>query len=265
MKASLIRQKNKYFGIIYDDVLKHKPIREIHQDLLKATVHENKTIEAYFHKLANRAKKLDKGAGSYYGAGGLDVLAAALLNMFSTNAENYKATVLINSEIRKYESEHKAEILQNAWKMNRKDGKIFYIASKHADSAKDHEPYQGKIYVDRYWHNYDTDGRLGEYIKKHNIQTVQWVTGKPVWFITRPNCRHYFVNYTIDQVLNGKYHVPNRKIGDTRLQTPRGVNLEYYENRLRMLLELQRKHDTPLLRKQIAKTRLLISKWKKHF
>lgn len=265
MKNQLLNQKNKYFAAIYDGVLKHKPIRDIHNDLLRVTVNPNKTVLAYFQKLANRAKKLDKGAGAYYGAGGLEVLAVALVNLFMKRADNYNATVLINSEIRRYESEHKAEILQNAWKQNRLDGKIFYIASKHADSAADHAPYQGKIYVDRYWHNYDTDGRLGKFIKDNNIQTVQWVTGKPVWFITRPNCRHYFVNYTINEVLDGKYHVPNRKIGDKRLQTPAGANLEYYENRLKMLEELYRRYKIPLLKKQIDKTRLLIAKWKKLF
>ena len=264
MKNSLLNQKNKYFGVIYEDVLKHKPIRQIHEDLLKATINSNKTLEAYFHRLANRAKKLDKGAGEYYGAGGLDVLAVALINLFSKNANNYEATVLINSEIRKYESEMKAEILKNAWKENRLNGKIFYVASKHADSAKDHEPWQGRIYVDRYWHNYDTDGRLGKFIRENNIQTAQWVTGKPVWFITRPNCRHYFTNYTIEQILSGKYRIPNRKIGDRRLQTPAGVNLEYYENRLKMLLTLYKKHPTALLKKQIKKTRLLITKWRRN-
>lgn len=265
MKNQLLNQKNKYFGVIYDGVLKHKPIREIHQDLLKATINPNKTLAIYFHKLANKAKKLDKGPGEYYGGLGLIVLADGLINLFSKNANNYEATVLINSEIRKYESEQKAVILENAWKQNRKDGKIFYVASSHADSAKDHKPYQGKIYVDRYWHNYDTDGSLGKFIREHNIQTAQWVTGAPVWFITRPNCRHYFVNYTVEQILSGKYHIPNRKIGNRRLQTPAGVNLEYYENRLRMLLTLYKKYPTTLLKKQIDKTRLLIAKWKKLF
>jgi len=220
---------------------------------------------AYAGKVADKAKKLDKGVGQYYSAGGLDVLAVAIVKLFSKDAVNYKATVIADSEVRKFESEQKAEILVNSWKENRKDGKIFYIASKHVDSAQDHKDWQGKIYVDRYWHNYETDGRLGKFIREHNIQTVQWVTGNPVWFVTRPNCRHYFETYTVEQVLKGKYHIPNRKIGDRRLQTPRNANIEYYENRLKMLESLYKQYKTELLRKQIEKTKILISKWKKNF
>jgi len=245
--------------------LKHKPVRDIHRDLFKVTINPNKPLLAYCVKLTNRAKKLDKGAGQYYGTGGLDVLAISLLNLFMTDATNYKAVKIINSEVRKFESETKAEILTNAWKENRKNGRIFYVASSHKDSAKDHAPWQGKIYVDRYWHNYDNTGELEKFIRDNDIKTVQWVTGAPVWFITRPNCRHYFETYTINQVLDGKYKIPHRKIGDRRLQTPREANLQYYEDRLRLLETMYRKFATPNLKRQIEKTKLLIAKWKKAF
>lgn len=265
MKNNLLNQKNRYLATIYEDVLKHKPVREIHQDLFKITINPNKPLLAYMVKIANRAKKLDKGPGNYYGTGGLDILAVAIFQLFTTDATNYNADKLINSEVRKYESEQKAEIISNAWKENRKNGKIFYIASKHKDSAKDHKDWQGKIYVDRYWHNYDTDGKLAKFINKNHIRTAQWVTGAPVWFITRPNCRHYFTTYSIDDVLSGSYKIPNRKIGDRRLQTPRDANLQYYQDRLRLYTTLYKKHPTPLLKKQIEKTKLLIEKWKKAF
>lgn len=263
MKATLLMQKNKYLATIYKSVLEHKNIREIHKELLKVTLNPNKPLLAYMSKIAKQAKKLDKGKGQYYGTGGLDVLAVSILNLFRDKHTNDKSTVLINSEVRKYESESKAEILTNAWKENRKNGKIFYVASQHADSAKDHEPWQGRIYVDRFWHNYDTDGTLSDYIRRNGIRTVQWVTGKPVWFITRPNCRHYFTTYTIDQILGGQYKVPTRKIGDKRLQTPRDSTLQRYEDRLRLLFTLYQKHPTRLLELQIQKTKLLIAKWKK--
>ena len=266
MKNQLTNQKNKYLTIIYDGVLKHKPVRDIHRDLFKATINPNKPLLAYMVKIANRAKKLDKGAGQYYGTAGLDVLAMAIFSLFTTDATNYKATKLINSEVRKFESEQKFVILTNAWKENRMNGKIFYIASSHADSAEDHKDWQGKIYVDRYWHNYaDSEGRLEKFIRDNGIRTAQWVTGKPVWFITRPNCRHYFVNYSIEDVLRGKYKIPRRKVGNRKLQTPRDVNLQYYEDRLALYEMLYRKHPTPTLKKQIEKTKLLITKWKKLF
>ena len=216
-------------------------------------------------KLSNRVKKLDKGAGQYYGDGGLDILAVAILSLFSKQAVNYNASKIVHSEVRKYESEQKIEILDNEWKNNRKNGRLFYIASSHKDSAKDHEPWQGKIYVDRFWHNYDYDGKIGEFIRENNIRTVQWVTGAPVYFITRPNCRHYFTTHTVEEVLNGEFKIPKRKIGDKRLQTPRDANLQYYEDRLRLLTTMYRKYPTPNLKRQIDKTRLLVSKWKKQF
>ena len=186
MKATLLIQKNRYLGAIYKSVLEHKSVRDIHRELLKVTINPNKPLLAYMVKLSHRVHKLDKGAGNYYGTGGLDILAVAILNMFRDKQVNERSTVLINSEVRKFESENKAEIISNAFKENRKNGKIFYVASQHADSAKDHAPWQGKIYVDRFWHNYDTDGSIGDYIRRNGIRTVQWVTGKPVWFITRP-------------------------------------------------------------------------------
>ena len=243
-------------------MLQHKPVREIHADLFKVTVNPNKTLLAYAIKLANRAKKLDRGAGAYYTIG-LDVLAVAVMKLFMTDAMNYKATKLVNSEVRRFESERKAEILTNEFKNNRMSGKIFYIASQHKDSAPDHAPWQGRIYVDRYWHNYDTDGRLEKFIRDKGIRTVQWVTGSPVWFITRPNCRHYFVNYSIDDVLNGKYKIPRRLIGDTRLQTPQEANEEYYLDRLKLYEMMYKKHPSQTLKDQINKTRLLVAKWKK--
>lgn len=264
MKKNLLNQKNQYLTIIYSDTIQHKSIRDIHRDLFKATINPNKVLLGYMIKLSNRVKKLDKGKGQYYDTG-LDVLAIAILSLFSKQAVNYAASKIVHTEVRKYESEQKIEILDNAWKENRKNGRIFYIASSHSDSAKDHEPYQGKIYVDRYWNNYDTDGKLSEFIRNNGIKTVQWVTGAPVYFITRPNCRHYFTTYTIDEVLNGKYKVPHRKIGDRRLQTPRDANLQYYEDRLRLLTNMYKKYPTPNLKRQIEKTKILIAKWKKLF
>lgn len=218
---------------------------------------------AYALKLANRVKKLDKGAGQYYGTGGLDVLAVAILQLYSKQAVNYNASKVVHYEVRKFEDKRKVEILEDAFKENRVNGRIFYVASKHADSAADHKDWQGRIYVDRYWHNYDTDGRLAKYIRDNDIKTVQWVTGKPVWFVTRPNCRHYFTEYDIESVLSGRYSIPNRKIGDRRLQTPADANLQYYQDRLRLLYTMYGKYKTDLLKHQIDKTKLLITKWKK--
>lgn len=255
MKASLLTQRDNYLAIIYRDVLEHKPITEIHNNLIKATVNPNKALLSYVLRLSNRAKRFDKGKSM-----DTDILAIAILQMFQVSAIQYGSTVLINSQVRKHESEGKSETLINVWEENRQTRKIFYVASRHGDCAEDHKDYQGKIYVDRYWHNYDTDGKIAQYVRANNIRTVQWVVGEPVWFLTRPNCRHYFTSYTPEQILGGKYHVPRRKIGNRKLQTPKGARLNYYEQRLKTLIGLRRVHTTDLITRQINKTKVLITK-----
>lgn len=76
------------------------------------------------------------------------------------------------------------------------DGTIFYLCSYHTPVAEDHKPYQGKIYVDRYWRSLISDDlyvAVLRYIKKNDIVTVQEIMGPPVYLTTRPYCRHYFI------------------------------------------------------------------------
>ena len=84
-------------------------------------------------------------------------------------------------------------------------GIIFYLASEHADSADDHAPYQGKVYVLENWESKITDSETREkvrnFIREKDIRTIEWVKGEPVWFNTRPNCRHYFIPITIEQAM----------------------------------------------------------------
>lgn len=215
----------------------------------------NKPLLAYTLKVANKVKKLDRKDGN------IDLLAASIITMFMKDAVNYKANVIINKTIRDNESVMKDEIIENYFKEGRQTGKIFYIASSHKDSAEDHKPYQGKIYVDAYYNRHNQE--LIDYVKNNNIRTVQWVTGKPVYFITRPHCRHYFVAYTFDEIKGGRYHIPKRKVGDKEMQTPRDANIEYYEDRLKMLQALYKVKPTEKLKAHILKTKILISKWKK--
>ena len=86
---------------------------------------------------------------------------------------------------------------------------IFYLASHHANPAQDHEFWEGKLYVDRFWRNTVHATYPGELIKKierfiksNDIKTVQWVTGFPVYFITRPYCKHFFIPVPTQEVLS---------------------------------------------------------------
>lgn len=82
---------------------------------------------------------------------------------------------------------------------------IFFLCSKHSNPALDHKDYQGKIYVDRYWRQ-KVSGKdyyaVLSYIKNHKVETVQKIMGPPVYLITRPYCKHYFIPQDTSTVLH---------------------------------------------------------------
>lgn len=88
------------------------------------------------------------------------------------------------------------------------DPTIFYLCSHHANPAQDHEFWEGKLYVDRFWRNtvqgiYPEDKikQIEKFIKSEHIHTVQWVTGFPVYMVSRPYCKHFFIAVPTTEVL----------------------------------------------------------------
>lgn len=83
---------------------------------------------------------------------------------------------------------------------------VFYLCSWHGDCAKDHADYQGKLYYDRFWRHYIKDKKLKteiqSFISDNGLRSMQWVTNKPVWLITRPNCRHYFARVSVNEAFS---------------------------------------------------------------
>ena len=81
----------------------------------------------------------------------------------------------------------------------------FFLCSYHLNSAKDHAPWQGKVYIDEGWKDYVRDetirAKIQAYIYNHKIKTVQWVMGSPVYMCIRPNCKHYMEPVAISEVL----------------------------------------------------------------
>lgn len=181
-------------------------------------------------------------------------LALSLILLFTRINYNYKATSIINQYVRNQDEKQKVDLLKDM--MENKD-KPFYMASWHKDSAKDHKDYQGKLYFDA-----RATGDDLKYAVKHKLRTLQWVTGKPVWFVTRPYCRHYFVQYSLDEVKRGVKPKKN-KIGDRDLQTPARATLAYYKDRLDQLERLYKAYPIPKIKSQIDKTKLLIKKWQR--
>lgn len=104
----------------------------------------------------------------------------------------------------------KQEALKNQIQESREaeEPVIFYLCSHHANPAKDHEFWEAKIYVDKFWRRtvqdvYPTETvkAIEKYIRDNGIYTVQYITGDPVYLITRPYCRHYFIPVLTSEVL----------------------------------------------------------------
>lgn len=151
---------------------------------------------------------------------------------------------------------------------------IFFLVSSHTDCAKDHEDYQGKIYVNEGWRDLVEDDdlakRVGAFLAKRHIQTMQWVTDKPVYMITRPYCRHTYrkisaneaMTLTEDQLL-AKYHMAydTGRRGENQTMGARKASYEKYKERLENLKKLYAQNPTEELARDIEKTEFLMDKY----
>lgn len=140
---------------------------------------------------------------------------------------------------------------------------VFYLCSWHINPAEDHKNWEGKIYVDRFWKNILKDDiarmkAVEAYVRNRNIRTVQWVTGKPVYMITRPYCRHYMTGLDTDEVL--KASLKKIKKNHTELQSE-GRRYDWKEKFYRFRREAHRamemipemKWDEKIIKKRQSK------------
>lgn len=95
-------------------------------------------------------------------------------------------------------------------------GIVLFLCSRLQDSADDHAPYQGKVYILENWESIVSEEDKPKYkdlIEKRNIKTLEWAKdygtyqnkkGKTynIHLGTRPNCRHTFTPITLEQALN---------------------------------------------------------------
>ena len=132
---------------------------------------------------------------------------------------------------------------------------VFYLCSEHNKPAKDHENWQGKIYVDRYWRGKVEDSLAVptlEYIDTHNIMTIQEIMGEPVYLTTRPYCRHYFIPLRTVTVLTQEHekimeqHRAKRK---EKHYTPK----EYFDLRSEVYSDMNKVSPCPYFEKKSKK------------
>ena len=103
-----------------------------------------------------------------------------LLNLFKKNDYNGKTKAIINHNLMENAESAKKDVVKEYINQSRSDGLTFYLASSHTDSAKDHKPWQGKLYYDE---KHVTD-EAQKIINQRHMRSIQWVMDSPVWFIT---------------------------------------------------------------------------------
>lgn len=145
---------------------------------------------------------------------------------------------------------------------------VFYLCSSHVNPAKDHAEWEGKIYVTEDWENridQDMHGKVAAYIRNHHIRTVEWVTGEPVYLVTRPNCKHFLIEVSVEEVLGSsvksllKRH--NMYMEDEKQLTYEYEQYKNYYERGKMLTYLKSMFDAENLDKDLKETRELARKW----
>lgn len=285
--------RKNYVITIYRGLCKGQSVREIHRKLVDETIYNIENRLAIDNDMLKHAKQLVISGKKIVkdNKNDVDLFGAPLFLMLTSTKNTDLMHKMAHDNARKLEAELKNNMISLEIETNRNKPEplIFYVASKHEDCAEDHKDWQGKIYIDEKWKNLVFDRklkkRIEEYIDRNNIKTFQWVLGRPVWFITRPNCRHFFKAVDTLAVLNGSadslrelYNL-NRVVGDRKLtQTIRHSTREerytqtnvrniikQYEDRLSLHQRLKKEHSNMQIDFAIQKDKLLIKKWVSYY
>ena len=146
----------------------------------------------------------------------------------------------------------------------------FFLCSSHPNSAKDHAPYQGKLYYDEDYERYSPEKDLitiRAIIRNRKLRSIQWVTGEPVYLTTRRNCKHYFINVPVDEVAHASARSLVKKHGmimeDESSVDRKVLYYRHYYNRLKIEESLHKLVPNEKLAKDIEKDKKLLDKWKR--
>ena len=144
---------------------------------------------------------------------------------------------------------------------------IFYLCSSHSNCAKGHKDYQGKIYVAQDWksrcNSTEMRDQVAAYIKNHHCLTVEEVVGEPVYMVRRPNCKHFFTEISVEEVLHSSVKRMLKRHDMVRNDYNSYEYSEYrkYYERLKLLMGLRDTCPCSSLEKDIRETRRLTKKW----
>ena len=146
----------------------------------------------------------------------------------------------------------------------------FFLASSHPKPAKDHAQWEGKVYYDENFERYaasDDLDRIRAYIRNHKLLTIQYIVGAPVYLLTRRNCKHFFRNIPLEEIMHSsaksllKKH--NMYHEDKDVPASEDV-LRYrmYKERLQCLEQLNQQIPNKLLKSDLKKVKIILDKYK---
>lgn len=264
----------KLYSCLKNDTKLPKAMKEIASVLNSKNI--DTTIRKNFFKLS--IKTIEKA--QEIKRSGAILIPFAFMNQRKVYEKTNK---IISATLRKEYSNKVVREIKDFMKENRKDNHIFYLISWHGDCAIDHKDYQGRMYYDEKA-NYNGDEL--EQKRLHNaVLSFQYITSKPTWLITRPNCRHYFVALTWQEIegktneqLLKKYNMISSKGKQGMKTIKHALNKEWYsqdningiintyKRRLmyHQFLRIKDKNDI-YIANAIVKDKFLIDKWTKYY
>lgn len=241
-------------------------------------INSNKTYNLASKRLFSTLRKLQVKKGS---PGYDEILARRRdeayravrdLYIYSGQLEKDKNQVADNVERRtKHQRIFEYGGLIDASRAKQEEGSYspFFICDAHKNPAHEHAEHEGHIFVDEDWEKFISDPstvkKIQRYIQNHHVLTVQYVTGEPVYLVTRKNCRHNLYNIPLDEVLGSsarsilKRH--NLYLPDVKPESYEHEQYRKYYERLKVLQNLHKLSPSEQLESDIARTKQLVLKW----
>lgn len=182
--------------------------------------------------------------------------SARIEAVYSTAKQEFDEIEHLKNQIWR-ENDQKEKIDSLKYMLN-DENNVFFLCSQHADCAKDHEPYQGKLYVSENWESRVKDRKVARYIKRHKFLTVEEVTEDYPYLTTRPNCRHQLKPVSIEAVMSGDW---KDEISYVKSQKKNLPYIRYYE-KYKYLSELNKVLPNKEANKDLIRTRALMRKHK---
>lgn len=287
----MIDLKIKSITKIYNAFNRNKSVKEIHKELYDTTFKEfyiplefKRVILEGLPKIKKRIVELEnQGAILLIPLVKFDIdkkRSAIFHTIENTKIGNefyyHAIDKAINNIAKEYEIDEKNKMLEKDTKHFLDAKKHFVLFSRHDDCAKDHFNYQGTL---AYINNVEKTQSELDYIKQHNLKSFEYLTGSPVWMITRPNCRHYYDAVSIDELQNTNVIdlLLKKDLVEKGEKTIKHNTQEYwyskeniehlikkYETRLELHKKMNKTFSCSALKHAITKDKLLIDKWKSY-